>query len=613
MSDNRIDALRAKARALSDEPGIYLMRDKGGDIIYVGKAKRLKNRVSGYFSVAGRHAPKVLSMVERVWDFDVIVTSDEFEALVLECSLIKLHLPKYNILLKDDKGYSYLRADLQSDYPRIAPAKQKAEDGALYLGPYMSAWVVRQTADEANKTFGLASCRRVFPRDFKRYRPCLNFHMGLCMGVCRGHITPGEYKQSVEMALDFIKSGAAATKKELTQRMEVAAEQLDFEAAARFRDRLRALEGFAERQRLVYAGVADQDVLAFVQAGELIALCLLRFRGEMLVDKLDFLFEDFDERSQLRREFILRYYNDNTRELPPLITVDGDVEERAEIEEFLSRRSGRRVRINCPSRGERLRLIETAQKNAAQALAGQKGGNNPKELATLDRLGELLGLASPPRRIEAYDISNIGSEVVVGAMAVFINGRHSKKDGRKFLIKGFETPDDYSAMRQVLMRRLKRGLDGDGAFLPMPDLIFVDGGQAHAGTAKQVTESMGVDVPVFGLVKDDRHRTRAVAGGGGEISVSAVRNVFTLVSTIQETVHKNAVEYARATHKRSAFETELTRVPGIGPKRARALFLHFKTKKAILNANTKQLESVAGMTKTAAQELARAVARGDIG
>ena len=345
MDEQNLKKLRDKARSLSDEPGIYLMRDKNGDIIYVGKAKRLKSRVLGYFSTLDRHTPKVLSMVERVADFDVIVTTDEFEALVLECSLIKLHAPKYNILLKDDKGYSYLRVDVEEAYPRITEVKQKTNDNALYIGPYMSAWVVRQTADETNKMFGLPTCRRVFPRDLKKGRPCLNFHIGQCMGVCRGNVSAGEYRQSLQLAVDFIKGGALETKRILTRQMEEAAETLNFEAAAKCRDRIRALEGFSERQRLVYSGVTDQDVLAFVQAGNDTALSLLRFRSEKLVDKLDFVFENAFDRDAVRREFLLRYYGDVQHDLPPLITVDDDIDDAAVLEEFLSRKEIGRAHV----------------------------------------------------------------------------------------------------------------------------------------------------------------------------------------------------------------------------------------------------------------------------
>ena len=589
------------------------MRDKSGDIIYVGKAKRLKHRVLGYFSALDKHTPKVLSMVERVADFDVIVTTDEFEALVLECSLIKLHAPKYNILLKDDKGYSYLRVDVEEAYPRITEVKQKASDNALYIGPYISAWVVRQTADEANKMFGLPSCRRVFPRDLKKGRPCLNFHIGQCMGVCRGNVSAGEYRQSLQLAVDFIKGGALETKRILTRQMEDAAESLNFEAAAKCRDRIRALEGFSERQRLVYSGVTDQDVLAFVQAGNDTALSLLRFRSEKLVDKLDFMFENALDRDEVRREFLLRFYSDVQHDLPPLITVDDDVADAAVLEEFLSRRAKRRVRIVSPSRGDKARLVDLARKNAAQNLSQRESRRSMREVASLDELARLLGLTAPPPRIEAYDISNIGSDVFVGAMAVFVEGKYSKKESRRFSIRGFFAPDDYACMQQMISRRLQRARDEDAAFMPLPDLILVDGGTGHAQAAAKVLEEFNLEIPVFGMVKDDRHRTRAVTAKGGEITISSVRSVFTLISNIQDTVHRSAVEYARASHKKTAFEMSLTAVPGIGPKRAKALFLYFKTKKAILKADEDALCQVPGMNRAAAKALRAAVQCGGIG
>jgi excinuclease ABC subunit C len=461
--------------------------------------------------------------------------------------------------------------------------------------------------------FGLPTCRRVFPRDLKKGRPCLNFHIGQWMGVCRGNVSSEEYHQSLQLAVDFIKGGALETKRILTRRMEESAEALNFEAAAKCRDRIRALEGFSERQRLVYSGVTDQDVLAFVQAGNDTALSLLRFRSEKLVDKLDFVFENTFDRDEVRREFLLRYYGDVQHDLPPLITVDDNVFDAAVLEEFLSRRAKRRVHIVSPSRGDKARLVDLARKNAAQNLSQRESRRSMREVAALDELARLLGLAAPPPRIEAYDISNIGSDVFVGAMAVFVEGKHSKKESRRFSIRGFYAPDDYACMQQMVSRRLQRALDKDDAFLPLPDLILVDGGTGHAQAAIRVLDEFALEIPVFGMVKDDRHRTRAVTAKGGEISISSVRSVFTLISHIQDTVHRSAVEYARASHKKTALEMSLTAVPGIGPKRAKALFLHFKTKKSILNADEDALCQAPGMTRAAAKALLEAVQRGDIG
>lgn len=615
MEIERIQRLHRKARALTAEPGVYLMRGKGGEIIYVGKAKNLKNRVSSYFRALDRHLPKVAAMVGQIEDFETIVTGSEFEALVLECSLIKLHAPKYNILLKDDKGYSYLRVET-GEYPRITEVKQKADDGAQYIGPYMSAWVVRQTAEEANKAFGLPTCSKSFPRDFRKGRPCLNFHLKQCAGVCRGSIPAEEYRENVRQAVEYIQNGSAQAVRLLNLQMQEASDSLDFERAARCRDRLRAIERFSERQRVVYAGVADQDVLAFVQTGQDIGLSVLKFRGQKLVDKLDFFFPNADDPKQVREEFLSRYYGDVAHELPGKLTLDGELPDRALIERLFTERAGRRVALVTPRRGEALRLVEMARQNAAEQLSLRGERRTGREVAALDELAKLLGLPRPPVWIESYDVSNIGSDVFVGAMVVFEDARPLKSAYRRFRMTDIERPDDYACMAQMLHRRLTRYLaqEPDGkSFNRLPDLLLIDGGKGHVTAAQRVLDSLGLSVPVFGMVKDDRHRTRAISAGGGEIAISSHRSVFTLVSDIQNETHRFAVEFARKSHKKTAFELSLTRVEGIGPARARALFAHFKTRKAILAAGEEELCAVKGMNRAAARALMQAVRMGEFG
>ncbi len=615
MSEERIQALHQKSRALTAEPGVYLMRNKAGEIIYVGKAKNLKNRVSSYFRTLDKHLPKVLAMVLQVQDFETIVTASEFEALVLECSLIKQHTPKYNILLKDDKGFSYLRID-SGDYPRITEVKQKAADGATYIGPYMSAWVVKNNADEANKAFGLPTCARQFPRDIKKGRPCLNYHLKQCMGVCRGGISAAEYAEIMHQAVEYIKGGSAEAQKMLNEQMERAAESLEFEKAAKYRDRLRAIARFSDRQRVVYANVADQDVLAFVQSGDDLSLSLIKFRGQRLVDKLDFLFPDISSIEDVRGEFISRYYSDPLHELPGQLTVDGDVTDKALIEQLLSQRLGKKLSLVQPQRGDLVKLVEMARLNAAEQLSLRSSGRTGRELAALDELGKLLGLSKPPVWIESYDISNIGSGTIVGSMVVFENGRPQKAAYKHFSIKDIAGPDDYASMAQMLNRRFARYLaqaEDGGFFNRLPDLLLIDGGRGHVSTAKGVLESLSLDIPVFGMVKDDRHRTRAISSQGGEIGIASHRSVFTLVTAIQDETHRFAINYARKVHKKTAFELSLTRVEGIGEVRARALFAHFKTKKAILSATEDELAAVKGMNSRAARALREAAEKGEIG
>ena len=615
-SSAAIERLHKKARALTSEPGVYLMHNRAGEIIYVGKAKKLKNRVSSYFRSLERHTPKVLAMVMQVEDFETIVTSSEFEALVLECSLIKLHNPKYNILLKDDKGYSYLRISRSDPYPRITEVKQKADDGAEYIGPYMSAWVVKNTIDEANKAFLLPTCTRQFPRDLGKGRPCLNFHMKQCMGVCRGKISSAEYCETVRQAVDYIKGGSADAVKVLTRQMESAAEALEFERAARCRDRLRAIERFAERQRVVYAGAVDQDVLAFVQSGADLSLSVLKFREQKLVDKLDFLFPEADPIEEVRGEFLSRYYSDPLHELPRQILLDGELPDRELIERLLSERAGRRVPVLIPKRGDSLKLVEMARVNAAEQLSLRSQRRTGRELAALDELAKLLGLEKPPAWIESYDISNIGADTIVGGMVVFEDGRPLKSAYKRFSIQDIQGPDDYASMAQMLERRFLRYQaqepDG-GTFNRRPDLLLIDGGQGHVATAQRVLESLGLVIPVFGMVKDDRHRTRAISSQGGEIAISSHRSVFTLVTSIQDETHRFAISYARKSHKKTAFELSLTKVEGLGEKRARALFAAFRTKKAILAASEEELCAVPGMNIRVARALREAAERGEIG
>lgn len=599
MNQLKLLELKNKASQLPLEPGVYLMRDNKGQIIYIGKAKQLRNRVSSYFRSVDKHLPKVYRMVENVDHFEVIIAGSEFEALVLECSMIKQHTPKYNILLKDDKGYSYVKVT-KEDYPRITEVKQRVEDGSSYIGPYMSAWVVNQTIDEANKAFLLPTCQRSFPRDFGKQRPCLNFHMKQCMGVCRGTISREEYQETISSAMDFIKGGTSDTIALLQQKMEQAAEELEFEKAARYRDRINAIQKITDRQRVVYAKVEDQDFLGFVQSSTQTAATIMKFRDKKLVDKLDFLLGETTDIADVRKEFVIRYYTDPTNDTPDTISLDGDITDHELIEQLLSQNRPRKVTITEPKRGELVKLVEMARLNAAQFLS-TTAKRSGKELTALDELAKLLGLAKPPSYIEAYDISNISSEVVVGGMVVFEEGRPLKAAYRKFNIKTVQGVDDYGSMAEMLKRRLLRYKDGHVGFDRLPDLMLIDGGAGHVSTVKAVLEELGYAVPVYGMVKDSRHRTRAIAGDGGEISISSSRSAFTLLSNIQNEVHRYAVSFAHQRHKKTAFELALTSIEGVGEGRAAALFKHFKTKKAMAEASQEELAAVKGMTKKAAK------------
>lgn len=604
MDNPRLAYLRDKVKLLPKEPGVYLMRDKSGTIIYVGKAKALKNRVSSYFRSVEKHTEKVYKMVENVYDFNTIVTDSEFEALVLECSLIKQHAPKYNILLKDDKGYHYIKVTDPEGWSRIQAAMQRQEDKADYIGPYISSYVVRQTVEEANRAFQLPTCNRRFPQDFKKARPCLNFYIKQCMGLCQGRMPLEEYRERVAEALDFIKGGSAKSIQRLTGLMEQASEEMEFEKAAAYRDRIRAIQKITEHQKVVFSKTPEQDVIAFAQTDKMTAAAVLKFRGERLVDKEDFLLPEAGELSALRREFLMGYYD---ADIPRIIAVDGDVEDRELLERMFGEKAGRKTAIHLPQRGDNARLVEMARNNAAQRLAQETSRSN-RDVAALDELARLLGLARPPVYIEAYDISNIGSGTVVAGMVAFENGRPKRDAYKRFNIKGLAAPDDYACMQEVVTRRFshyEEEKDTGRGFGRLPDLILLDGGKGHVSAVRPVLESMGFDIPVFGMVKDDRHRTRAIARDGGEIAISAQKGAFDLVTRIQDEVHRFAISYSRSRHRKSSLELSLTKVPGIGPARARELYRRFKTLKAMREADVEALAGTPGVTHTAAEALYR--------
>ncbi|MDD3193072.1 MAG: excinuclease ABC subunit UvrC [Oscillospiraceae bacterium] len=601
MDNPRLDYLREKVRQLPKEPGVYIMRDKTGKIIYIGKAKALRNRVSSYFRSVEKHLEKVYKMVENVYDFETIVTDSEFEALVLECSLIKQYTPKYNILLKDDKGYSYIRVT-PPPFSRIQAVLQKQEDdGCTYLGPYMSSYVVKQTVDEANRVFMLPTCNRKFPQEFRKGRPCLNFHIKQCIGLCRGRIGEKEYAARMEEALDFIRGGSAQALERLEKQMLRASGNLEFEKAAQYRDRIQAIKRITDRQKVVSSKAADADIVAFTQSDSATAAAVLLFRNHRLVDKKDFVFYESGDLPAFRREFLLSYYRED---IPRIIEVDGDFEDRELTETYFSQKMGHKITIVVPQRGEQAKLVEMAHNNASQRLSHEVSRTG-RELSALDELARLLGLPAPPAYLEAYDISNIGADTIVGGMVVFEGGRPQKKYYRKFKMKTQLTPDDYASMREMLARRFTRYKEEKGSegFGRLPDLILLDGGKGHVAAIQPLLEEMGIEVPVFGMVKDDRHRTRAIAKDGGEIAISANKNAFSLVTRIQDEVHRYTIEFSRKSHRKSGIELAMTSVEGIGPARAKALFAAFKTQKAMRQATVEELAAVKGMTEPCARRL----------
>lgn len=599
----KMKILRKKAMSLPLLPGVYIMKNADGEIIYIGKAKALKNRVSQYFGSQNRHPIKVRKMVENVDRFDYIVTGSEFEALVLECSLIKQHSPKYNILLKDDKGYSYIRIS-EGEYRKISAVFNKKDDGSEYIGPYLSSYSVRQSVDAANKIFKLPQCNKVFPRDFGKSRPCLNYYISQCCGLCTGKIKKSDYDEAVDGAIAFLKGDSRDIIADLRVKMEKAAEELDFEQAAKLRDRINSIERIKEKQKVVYKSVEEQDVFATADIDGSVCLAVLRFSNGRLFDSEHFFFDDPGDKKGMRSDFITSYYSmrDN---IPKRVTVDGDVADRELLEQWLSEKKGKKVTVFVPARGEQLEIVNMCRKNAEEKLAIKKGRTG-REIAVLDELKDLLGLKKTPEYIESYDISHTAGQDSVAGMIVFKGGKPFRKAYKRFSIKSFDGNDDYRAMNEVLTRRFseyEKSKDSTEGFGKLPDLILLDGGVGQVHAVEPVLREFGLKIPLFGMVKDNRHRTRAISGDGGEIAINSKRQVFTLVSEIQNEVHRFSVAYHHQKHAKRGLSLSLTEIEGVGEKRASALLKYFKTMTAIKNAEVDELSKAPGITSAVAQNI----------
>lgn len=597
----RLPYLRDKTSKLTTSPGCYIMKDKAKKIIYIGKAKNLRNRVTSYFRKGQDHLPKVWKMVSNVYDYDFIVTDSEFEALVLECSLIKQYTPKYNILLKDDKGYSYIRVT-NEEYPRLQAVLQKYDDGAEYIGPYTSSFAVKQAVVEANKVFMLPTCSRKFPQDFKKQRPCLNMHIKQCMGVCTGRFSKEEYGGIVRQAVDYIRNGSSDSIERLTEEMNRASEELDFELAAKLRDRIQAIRKAAESQKIIDESIKDTDIIAVTHNGEMACASVIMYRGGRLFDKASYFLGEYDDGVKMREDFIMQYYSSKDF-VPKEILLDEEIANGEIIQKFLRQKYGHAVNISTPKRGQFLRLTTLAKSNATEYLS-IKVGRTSKEIKALEELAKALGLSKTPRYIECYDISNLASSNMVAGMVVFENGRPCKKYYKKFSIKTVEEQNDYACMQEVIERRFRNYFEKtDEGFSIMPDLILLDGGNGHVNAVTPVLERMGISCPMFGLVKDSKHRTRAVATGGGEISLVKCRAAFNLVTAIQDEVHRVAITYQAQRHKKNSYQLELTKVRGVGEKKAAKLITTFKTKEALKNASEEEIARTAGVNADAARQL----------
>jgi excinuclease ABC subunit C len=600
MPNPNLAFLRQKAMALPQLPGVYIMKDGRGGVLYIGKAKSLRHRVAQYFGEDELRGHSVMAIgLEHVRDFDYIVVGSEFEALVLECSLIKQHAPKYNINLKDDKGYRWVKIT-RGEWPRLSVAKQKHDDGADYHGPYASAFAVNLAADQARQVFRLPTCALRFPQDIGKNRPCLQHFIDLCAAPCARKIDQEAYAQSVRDAVEFLKRGSAQSEKQLRRDMEQAAEALDFERAAKLRDRLRAMEKIQEKQHVVSAAAEDQDVFALMAEQTQACWAVLRFCGGRLCDSEHFFLPRPDHFEQARQELLERYYTMRGVNLPRRILLDGETDGRELLEEWLASLAGRRVSIQTAQKGEPLRLVELCRQNAIEKLA-HRTGRQSKAIAALEELAKLLGLPAPPQTIEAYDVSHTAGSGNVGGMVVFRNGAPLKAAYKRFAVKGFEGQDDYASMAEILDRRLRRYAEGAQGFAQLPDLILLDGGIGQVHAVQSVLARHKIEIPLFGMVKDSKHKTRAIAGDGGqgtegkELALTTAKAAFALVTAIQEEAHRFAVAYHRQKRKAQTLESELTKIPGIGPARAKLLLQHFRTVEAIQSACAEELAAAPGM------------------
>lgn len=594
--------LRKKAMALPLNPGVYIMKNKDKKIIYIGKAKALKNRVSSYFGSHSNHSLKVIRMVENVDDFDYILCDTEFEALVLECSLIKQHMPKYNILLKDDKGYNYIKIT-KEEFPRIREAKQMLDDNATYIGPFVSTFSVKNAVEETLRIFKLPQCNKKFPRDYNKSRPCLNGFMGICCAPCNGRITKEEYTSAINDATAFLKGGAKKSVEEMERRMYEYSEAMEFEKAAKLRDRIKAIKNLEEKQKVVSINVPEEDVFALVNSSKKACFEVIRFKQGKLVDSEHWIIDSVDDIEQARFDLIERYYSIRS-DIPGRIAVDGEITDEDLLKEYLERLREKKVEFIHPQKGEHLSIVNLCIKNANEHLA-QNQGRLGKEMAALEELGKLLGLPKPPEYIESYDISHTFGADNVAGMVVFHNGRPMKSAYKRFAVKGFDGQNDVGSMNEVLTRRFNHYYEdgADSTFKILPDLILLDGGQPQVNAVLPVIKKMNINVPVFGMVKDNRHRTRAIAFDGGEIEINSHRSAFTLVSRIQEEVHRFAITYHHKKHQKSSFTSSLLRIDGIGEKKAKALMKHFKTVSAIKEASVEELAQVSTISQSNAQSI----------
>ncbi|MFV9568212.1 excinuclease ABC subunit UvrC [Thermoanaerobacter mathranii] len=605
--------IEEKLKLLPEKPGVYIMKDKKGEIIYVGKAIVLKNRVRQYFQNKENQLPKVKVMLSHVSDFEYIVTDTELEALMLECNLIKKYKPRYNVLLKDDKNYPYIKVTVNEEYPRIMLTRRIEPDGAKYFGPYSSAFAVRETIKLVRKMFPIRTCNRNIETDMRKVRECLYYHIGLCSAPCTNKINKEDYRKLVDQAVLFLDGKRDWLVQKLKEDMQKAAEELRFEEAARIRDQIFAIESTSEKQKVVSVGEDEQDIISIARGAGISCIQVFFVRDGKLSGREHYYMKNTEgmERGEIISSFIKQFY-EGAPYIPKEIITDVELDERELLSEWLSQKRGNKVFITIPMRGKKKELVDMVYQNALEALKNDISIREEisKDQAALE-LSNLVGL-DYARRIEAYDISNTRGQDNVGAMVVFVDGKPKKSQYRKFNVKYVEGQDDYESMREVIERRFLHGIEekeliekgeleeNKAKFAEMPDLILIDGGIGHVNAVLQVLYGLGIAIPVYGMVKDSKHRTRGLVSPQGEIDIPMTTKAFRLIAQIQEEAHRFAITFHKEKQSKR-FKSELLNIPGIGEKRAKALYDAFNSIEEIKSASLEDLKKVKGMNEKAAQ------------
>lgn len=603
--------IEEELKKLPGKPGVYIMHDKADEIIYVGKAISLKNRVRQYFQGSRNKSQKIIKMVEHIDHFEYIITDSELEALVLECNLIKEHRPKYNTMLKDDKSYPYIKVTVSEDYPRIILARQMKRDKAKYFGPYTSAGAVKDTIELLRKIYKIRTCNKALPKDIGIGRACLNYHIKQCAAPCQGYISKEEYNESVKKALEFLNGSYQGVISMLTEKMNKAAGDMEFETAAEYRDLLTSVKQIAQKQKITNSDMENKDIIACAIEGEDAVIQVFFIRDGKLMGREHFHMNMAiaEEREQIVTGFIKEYYG-GTPFIPAHIMVQDELEDAVVIENWLTERRGQRVHIEVPKRGQKEKMVELAEKNARMVLDQDLERIRREQERTIGAMAEIAGLLnlSGLKRVEAFDISNISGMESVGSMVVFENGKPKRNDYRRFKIKYVKGPNDYASMEEVLTRRFTHGQSeretGDyTSFSVFPDLIMMDGGRGQVNVALKVLDALKIHIPVCGMVKDDNHRTRGLYFNNVELPIDTRGEGFKLITRVQDEAHRFAIEYHRSLRTQSQVRSVLDEIEGVGPVRRKALMKYFMDIEAIKNADMEELMKVPNITEQVARKV----------